>query len=76
MSRSYKHTPVHGITGARSEKWDKRKANRKLRHRVKEVLVLAPDVLPVLREVSNVWTMNKDGKFWFDPERWPKYLRK
>ena len=68
MSRSRKKTPITGITTARSEKQDKRLANRKLRRKTRQVLRcqdLDGWVLPVLREVSNVWCMDKDGKFWF-----------
>lgn len=35
MSRSYRQTPITGITMACSEKWHKRHANRKLRCKVK-----------------------------------------
>lgn len=68
MSRSRKKTSITGITTARSEKQDKRLANRKLRRKTKQALRyrdLDEWVLPVLREVSNVWGMAKDGKFWF-----------
>lgn len=34
------------------------------------------DVMPDSREVSNVWTMAKDGKHYFDPHRYPKEMRK
>ena len=32
--------------------------------------------LPLLREVSNVWSMAKDGKTLVDPVRFPEVLRK
>lgn len=74
MSRSRKRTPVCGMTTAHSEKEDKRRANRKLRRRVAR----APANAPALREVSNVWTMAKDGKQRFDPNipQLRKLLRK
>jgi hypothetical protein len=64
MSRSRKKTPVRGITSAKSEKADKRDANRALRRRVRATLTVdpTPEVVPVSREVSNVWTMAKDGR--------------
>lgn len=67
MSRSRKKTPIGGITTARSEKEDKRFANRKARRVVKEVLstIPEPEVLPHLREVSTTWTMAKDAKVYF-----------
>jgi len=67
MSRSYRKNLHAGHCGCRSEKKDKRFANRKLRHKI--TLVMKRDaeceVLPVLREVSNVWTMGKDGKGYY-----------
>jgi hypothetical protein len=64
MSRSYRKTPITGITTATSEKHDKQLANRRLRRVAKQVLKDEPEaqVFPLKREVSDVWTMNKDGK--------------
>ncbi len=78
MSRSYRQTPIMGITTAASEKWDKQLANRRLRRVVKQVLKGEPDaqVLPLQREVSDVWTMDKDGKHWFDAGRFAELMRK
>lgn len=77
MSRSRKKTPISGISTARSEKQDKRLANRKLRHAVKQRLGTDPDdVLPVLREVSNVWSMAKDGKHWYSRSDWDERPRR
>ncbi|MEL7363701.1 MAG: hypothetical protein AAFN13_16615 [Bacteroidota bacterium] len=79
MSRSRKKTPISGITTATSEKYDKRLANRRLRRRVRQHLAtghIDSADLPLLREVSNVWAMDKDGKLYFDPATHPKRLRK
>jgi hypothetical protein len=78
MSRSRKTIPVCGITSARTEKQDKREANRKIRRVVRQRLRVAPDgeVLPHVRELSNAWSMSKDGKQFFDPARNPELLRK
>lgn len=78
MSRSRRKTPISGITMAGSEKYDERLANRRLRHRVRQRLATGHDGtdLPLLREVSNVWTMDKDGKLYFDPNTYPKLMRK
>ena len=46
-----------GMINARSEKDDKRLANRKLRRVSKP----DPENAPALREVSDVWGMAKDG---------------
>ena len=69
MSRSFRHTPISASTGGSSEKFDKQKANRKLRSAVKVAMEKGEEVLPVLREVSDIWVFNKDGKIW-----WPKFL--
>ena len=84
MSHSYRHTPIQSMCTAVSEKKDKRIANRTLRHKVKMRLTYKIDEikLPLLREVSDVWGMAKDGKMWFgqmktDPDSmWREYYRK
>jgi len=64
MSRSRKKTPAGGMTNARSEKDDKRRANRKLRRKTRAG---DPANAPAIREVSDVWVFQKDGKVRFDP---------
>jgi hypothetical protein len=66
MSHSYRKHDFHG-NGGGSEKDDKRIANRVLRHHVKRLLHVDPEreVLPIMREVSDKWVMNKDGKSYF-----------
>jgi hypothetical protein len=69
MSRSYRHRPIFGIAIARSEKSEKREANRKLRRRTRMLLRgwqgNEEPQPPLLREVSNVWSFSKDGKnYW------------
>lgn len=79
MSRSRKSFPACGITTARSEKLDKRIYNRRFRRRGKQKLMAfdpEADVLPVLRELSDVWCMAKDGRMIFDPRKHPKLMRK
>jgi len=53
-----------GITTARSEKHDKQLNHRHDRRLVKQLLRKqpAPEVLPRRRELSNIWSMAKDGK--------------
>ena len=78
MSRSRRKHPFQGFTSAKSEKNDKRQANRAWR-RINNQLLRVYDgskFLKSQREVSNVWDMSKDGKWRFDPEKYPKYLRK
>jgi len=78
MSASRKKTPISGITTAASEKQDKGLANRRVRRAVKQALhaVEDPEVLPHRRELTDPWTMAKDGKRWFDAHRFPEVLRK
>jgi hypothetical protein len=78
VSRSRRNTPICPVTTSESEKDDKRLANRALRRRTKQKLAVEPEaeVLPVLREVSDPWSMDKDGKMRFDPARYPKTMRK
>lgn len=67
MSRSKRKTSIMGFTTARSEKEDKRINNRKLRKRIKVAMREDAEIFPLDREVSNVWTMAKDGKQMFNP---------
>jgi len=78
MSRSRRKTPVTGITTAISEKQEKRGANRKLRRCVRQRLNEDAEgtLLPLEREICDVWTMDKDGKHRFDPEHHPDLMRK
>ena len=72
MSRSYKKVPVAGHTGADSEKTDKKIWHRRFRHKTKDIIrsmymhndVESIDdvVMPVEDDVSNTWSMSKDGK--------------
>lgn len=62
MARSYRHTPIFGITTCRSEKTDKRLANRKLRRAQVRAADGGAEILPLLREVSDVWGFGKDGR--------------
>lgn len=78
MSRSRRKTPVQGITTAQSEKSDKRAYNRRFRRATKQAVQHSPsdEVMPILREHSDPWGMSKDGKHWFDPQKYPEAMRK
>lgn len=78
MSNSYRKTPISGITIAESEKQDKNLANRKERRIIRQILAYSPEdgVFPQKREIINVWDMSKDGKRWFDPTKYPKFMWK
>jgi len=75
MSRSKKKNKIHGITTAKSEKENKRDTNRKFRRMIKQKVKSKETELPVLREVSNVWSFDKDGKR-YNPDMRGKGLRK
>lgn len=79
MGKSYRKTPISGITTAKSEKNDKRWANRRERHVIDSMLhVFDPEgaVLPARKEVSNPWDMAKDGKLYLGKDADRKWLRK
>ena len=63
---------------SRSEKLDKRIYNRRYRHVCKQFLHINAEgePFPHLKEYSNPWSMNKDGKKWFDAKKYPKRMRK
>lgn len=70
MSRSYRHSPAGGVTTSDSEKKDKRIWNRRVRHAVRQILRTHADLdvtpdLPSVREITNIWDGNKDGKIWY-----------
>lgn len=73
MSRSYKHTPIHGITKCSSERYDKQKWHSRMRtvartniqqHLREGKLDEFVDI--VVLDVSNVWVFGKDGKHYND----------
>ena len=75
MSRSKKKTKKQGITTAPSEKENKQVANRKLRRIVKQEVKQGKTEISELREISNVWSFDKDGKI-YNSEMTDKELRK
>lgn len=75
MSRSRLRTPIIGHAVCDSEKSWKRVANRTLRRATKAAIRGGADVMPHLREVSDVWTFGKDGKRYYAdlaPRDWRK----
>ena len=79
MSRSRRKHPFRPIVvTASSENQEKRAYNRRFRHAAEQALKADPtgESLPVLREHSDPWGMNKDGKMRFDPAKDPKSMRK
>lgn len=79
MSRSRRKTPIRGITTADSDHDWKKASSRKLRHRVKQHLTatLDGDRFAGKRwDLVNPWSSQKDGKFWFDPDKRGELMRK
>ena len=76
MSRSHKKTSVIGNTGASSEKYDKKQAHKVYRKHVKDNIAsshgdiekLEELIMPIEEELSDTWTMSKDGKHYVNPE--------
>jgi hypothetical protein len=65
MSRSRRKTPIFGMTTAETEKRDKRIANRRLRAHERVAMASGAEIVPGIRDVSSVWTFDKDGKrYW------------
>jgi hypothetical protein len=75
MSRSSRSTSICGVASAPSEKADKQRWHRRFRQRNRQRRSQGAEPLP-LRAVSNLWTMAKDGKHWFDAKRVPHLMRK
>jgi len=69
---------VCGVVGTRriSEKWDKRIYNRSHRRSSKIALSQGKEVFKSIKELSDTWSMNKDGKMRFDPVKYSKLMRK
>ena len=79
MSRSIRHTPIVGMTPARSDKPGKVAAHRKHRAASRQAIHREAVIMPDERETGNPWSFPKDGKQWLDIERNPelaRYLRK
>lgn len=89
MSRSRKHSPIGGLTTARSEKKDKIMANQKTRSSIKRELRKAlmeddEEALDLLstksvRDYSNTYDMSKDGTRYYgdlEEETYRKFMRK
>jgi len=76
VTRSHRKTPVVGILIADSEKRDKQLAHRRLRARERQDLDRDGEENPRLREVSDPWRMEKDGKQRIDPSWDPRLMRK
>jgi hypothetical protein len=68
MSKSVRHTPILGATKATSESADKAIWHRRFRRQSKLSVFHMEDpdsyIPPAVRQVSNPWSMAKDGHFY------------
>jgi hypothetical protein len=64
MSRSYRKTPICGITNATSEKEDKRINHGMFRSRERDAIRNGDyeNCPKTMNEVRDLWAMDKDGK--------------
>lgn len=80
MSNSYRYTPIGGCTTAASEKEDKRIINRRFRRKTRLALIAGREPPIHVRQISDIWNMDKDGKRWFGwqegCEWWERFMRK
>ena len=77
MSRSRRKTPVTGVTAAASDKFSKAVSNRAHRQALKQATAADPETPPpTMEQAMDRWSMAKEGKIRFDPEEWPKGMRK
>ena len=82
MSRSYKKTPIHGMTNADTEKFDKKVWHRAFRRKTKSEISkshydlehLSETILPDTKEESNTCLMRKDGKKYWNPQNVPEQV--
>jgi len=77
MTKSFKKTPITGITHSESERNYKRLRSSQERMRVREALahgeyeLLEGELVP-----WDEWSTGRDGKRYFNPEEFPKLMRK
>ena len=77
MTKSRRKTPVRGITSAESEKEDKAASHRAYRRTLKQMIDPSLETpLPTEQQITNPWSMAKDGKTRFNPAKSPKLMRK
>jgi hypothetical protein len=65
MSRSWIKNKIVGYTKKESEKRNKTIANKRYRRLVKVRIAKRSEVLPLIREVSNIYQFDKDGKHYY-----------
>lgn len=75
MARSYRETPITGMTKAASDKRFKTAEHRRELRKLRET-DLTGDALADPKTFGNPWASEKDGKQWIDRARFPELMRK
>lgn len=75
MSRSYRKTPICGMTTKDSDKPFK-KAEHKRACRALKASDLTHEEPPAAKAFGNPWGAPKDGKQWIDAKEWLQIMRK
>ena len=75
MSRSYRKTPICGITTKDSDKPFKKVEHKRARRAV-NACDLSLDEPRADKAFGNPWGAPKDGKQWIDPKQFPGIMRK
>ncbi len=75
MSRSYRKTPICGMTAAASDK-EFKKAQHKRARRTLNARDLEIDDAPADKQYGSPWGAPKDSKQRIDPERFSEIMRK
>ena len=77
MSRSFRKNSIMGNCGGSDKKW-KKNINKRLRLKIKQILKHAgadAEIFPIANEIEDEWSAPKDGKSYFDRDKYPKGLR-
>lgn len=67
MSRSFDKTPNSLHRRSTDKEW-KRKSNRRARHAAKSALHHGDEIIPILEEISDVWSSLRDGSHFYSPK--------
>lgn len=80
MARSRRKTPIVGMTLAETDKPFKQQEHQRERSRLRDALNADRELdeidPPPPKLFGNSWSSDKDGKHHFDPEKYPKLMRK
>ncbi|MEP3639191.1 MAG: hypothetical protein ABJN14_18225 [Paracoccaceae bacterium] len=75
MARSFRKTPICGVTTEESDKTFKKAAHKQAR-RAANARDLTLEEPPAQKAFGDPWGAPKDGKQWIDAARFPEIMRK